>query len=185
MPLIATISSSNVTFNLPNSTPGNTVTFDSPTTTTLRLTDTDATPTFEQTTFNIPTGSLTINEGSGNDAMSVANNVITNLTAAGSGFGGTLSLNGQGGNDSFIITETAAGTNGLNLNIDGGTGNNTLAATDNTLSINNPSGTAHAVQLSNVSMTGVGTTQLITVTGSSMTLSPNGYMLTGARRPPV
>ena len=141
-PLIATISSSNVTFNLPNSTPGNTVTFDSPTTTTLRLTDTDATPTFEQTTFNIPTGNLTINEGTGNDAMSVANNVITNLTAAGSGFGGTLSLNGQGGNDSFIITETAAGTNGLNLSIDGGTGNNTLAATDNTLSVNNPSGTA-------------------------------------------
>ena len=188
--LTATIVSSDVTFNLPNSTPGNHVTFDSPTATTLRLTDTDATPTFEQTTFNIPTGSLTINEGTGDDAMTVASNVITNLTAAGSGFTGALSLNGQAGNDSFTVNTPAAGTNGLNLSIDGGTSTNaalqTLTSnngggTGNTLIVSDPSATSHAVHISNVSMTASpATAQLITVGGSSLTLFMSGDTLIGS-----
>ena len=71
---------------------------------------------FENTTFATPAGNLTINAGDGNDRLALSNSAVTELTRAGTPFTGTLSLNGENGDDTFGITNT----NGLNLNIDGG-----------------------------------------------------------------
>lgn len=68
----------------------------------LRLQSTDATPTFEETSFVAPSGSLTINGGQGDDVISV--------TGLGSGFAANFNINGGDGFDTFIVS------GGLSLN---------------------------------------------------------------------
>ncbi len=65
-------------------------------------------------TFNNPTGSLTINAGSGNDTI--------NLNSLGNGFAADLTINGQGGNDEINI-KSLGGNFAGSLIVNGQSGN--------------------------------------------------------------
>ena len=78
-----------------------------------RLRSTDAVPTFEQTDFTNPTGSLTINMGNGND----------NLTLGQLAAGFTVTFNGDDGTDTLVGPDqandwTLNGANSGTLNTD-------------------------------------------------------------------
>ena len=88
--------------------------------------------TFEDTTFGIPLGNLTIRSSGGADVATIATSAIDALGVNGTGYTGEIRLRGQGGADSFTIEEgsTDGTTEGVKISINGNGGTNTLEIAD-------------------------------------------------------
>jgi Ca2+-binding RTX toxin-like protein len=132
--------------------------------------------TFESTTFDNPTGSLTINAGGGADAIT--------LTSLATGFAATLTVNAGDGNDTVDASALGvdlviAGGNGAD-NITGGSANDVLTGGAGDDVIDGGAGDDTLTGAGgNDSLTGgTGTTTLVETVSGSLILSTNGTTTT-------
>ena len=168
-PISNTGSATDVNFNLPDSTNPMTLADDGTAGNTLsRLSAT----TFPQTDFANPSGSLTINAGTGNDTI--------NVQGTGSGFGAALTIDGQLGTDTVNFQTTATTIGGLltvlsedvNFNVAVTSVGLTTDATAIQVGATLNHGTTNATFSGAATLTGTGA---ITNTGGALRLTGSGF----------
>ena len=168
-PISNTGSATDVNFNLPDST--NTMTLADDGTAGNTLSRLSAT-TFPQTDFANPSGSLTINAGTGNDTI--------NVQGTGSGFGAALTIDGQLGTDTVNFQTTATTIGGLltvlsedvNFNVAVTSVGLTTDATAIQVGATLNHGTTNATFSGAATLTGTGA---ITNTGGALRLTGSGF----------
>jgi len=132
--------------------------------------------TFESTTFDNPTGSLTINAGGGADGIT--------LSSLAAGFAATLAINANDGNDTIDASALA-----VDLTIDGGSGADTISsgsgsdtmtggAGDDVIDSGAGNDTLTGGGGSDSMNGGAGTTTLVETVSGSLTLSTTGTTTT-------
>jgi autotransporter-associated beta strand protein len=132
-----------------------------------QLVSTDATPTFESTTFAGPSGSLTVNAGGGTDSITTAASFTADFKAA-------LAINGTAATDTVTLNNLTLGNGGAN------SGN--VSVTANAIHVNGTIDTT-AGSSGNVQLTAGGSideTGAIKTNGTLTTSSATGTTLGGA-----